>query len=143
MQFIDFIVIIPYGIIILNYLYTIRLRECIKLGTVSALQMLNCAGPHCILNITEKFMYEGCSNMIASSLITFFTYMLRQIGIRFYIGLYVTFKLATDLKKNTVYLSSYSPLNLGHFSILTNSMLRTYTSVIDERIIPRLTIEIY
>ena len=41
-------------------------------------------------------------------------------------GLYVTFKLASDLKKNIVYLSSYSPLNKGHFSILTNSMLRTY-----------------
>ena len=50
--------------------------------------------------------------------------MLRQNGIRFYKGLCVTFKLAPDLKKNTVYLSSYSPLNEGHFSILTNSMLQ-------------------
>ena len=81
--------------------------------------------------------YEGCSNMNASSFITFFTYMLRQNGKRFYKGLYVTFKLAPDLKKNTVYLSSYSPLNEGHVSILTNSMLRTYTSDIDERIILR------
>ena len=48
----------------------------------------------------------------------------------FYKGLYVTFKLASDLKKNTVYmyLSSYSPLNGGHVSILSNAMLRTYTS---------------
>ena len=52
--------------------------------------------------------------------------MLRQNGIRFYKGLYVAFKLAPDLKTNTVYLSSYSPLNEGHFGILTNSMLRTY-----------------
>ena len=51
--------------------------------------------------------------------------MLRQIGKRFYKGLYVTYKLAPDLKKNTVYLSSYSPLNEGHVSTLTNSMLRT------------------
>ena len=58
--------------------------------------------------------------MNASSFITLVTYMLRQHGIRFYKGLYVTFKLAPDLKKNTVYLSSYSPLNEGHFSILTN-----------------------
>ena len=36
-----------------------------------------------------------------------------------------------------VYLSSYSPLNEGHASILTNSMLRTYTSDIDKRIILR------
>ena len=61
--------------------------------------------------------------MNASSFITLVTYMLRQHGLRFYQGLYVTFKLAPDLKNNTVYLSSYSPLNEGHFSILTNSML--------------------
>ena len=64
--------------------------------------------------------------MNASSFIIFFTNMLRQNGIRFYKGLYVTFKLAPDLKKNTVYLLSYSPLNEGRFSILTNSMLQTY-----------------
>ena len=52
--------------------------------------------------------------------------MLRQNGIRFYKGLYVTIKLAPDLKKNAVYLSSYSPLNDAYFSILANSMLRTY-----------------
>ena len=63
--------------------------------------------------------------MNASSFISFVTYMLRQNGIRLYKGLYVTFKLAPDLKKNTVYLSSYSLLNEGYFSILTNSMLRT------------------
>ena len=72
--------------------------------------------------------------MNASSFITFFTYMLLQNGKRFYKGLYVTFKLARDLKKNTVYLSSYSPSTEGHVSLLTNSMLRTYTSDIDERI---------
>ena len=64
--------------------------------------------------------YEGCSNMNASSFITFFTFMLQQNGKHFYKELYVTFKLAPDLKKNTVYLSSYSPLNEGHVSILTN-----------------------
>ena len=93
--------------------------------------------------------------MNASSFITFDTYMLRQNGIRFYKGLYVTFKLARlyfpigilgqvwylivsipdlctftyfapDITKNTVILSSYSPLNEGHFIILANSMLRTY-----------------
>ena len=64
-------------------------------------------------------MYEGCSNMNASSFITFFTYMLRKNGIQFYKGLYFTFKLAPDIKKNTLYILSYSPLNEGHFSILT------------------------
>ena len=80
-------------------------------------------------------VYEGCSNMNASSSITLFTYMLQQNGKRFYKGLYVTFKLVPDIKKNTVYVSSYSPLNEGHVRILTHSMLRTYTSDIDERII--------
>ena len=70
--------------------------------------------------------------MNASSIITFFIYMLQQKGKRFYKGLYITLKLAPDLKKNTVYLSSYSPLNEGHVSILTNSMLRTLTNDIDE-----------
>ena len=79
--------------------------------------------------------YEGCSNMNASGFITFLTYMLRQNSKRFYKGLYVTFKVEPNLKKNTVYLSSYSPLNEGHVCILTNSMLRTYTSDRDERII--------
>ena len=75
--------------------------------------------------------------MKASSFITFFTYMLRQNGKRFYKGLYATFKLAPDLKQNTIHLSSYSPLNEGHVCILTNSMHRTYTSDIDEGIILR------
>ena len=73
--------------------------------------------------IQRNKMYEGCSNMNASSFITFFTYMLQQNGKHFYKGLYVTFELVPDLKKNTVYLSSYSPLNEGHVSILTNSVL--------------------
>ena len=81
--------------------------------------------------------YEDCSNMIASSVITFFTYMLRQNGKRSYKGLYVTFKLAPGLKENTSYLSNFSPSNEGHVSILTNSMIRTYTSDIEERIILR------
>ena len=84
---------------------------------------------------SEKYTYEDCSNMNASSFITFFTYMLRQNGKCFYKGLYVIFKLAPDLKKNTVYLSSYSPLNKGHVIILTNSMHRTYTSDVDKHII--------
>ena len=75
--------------------------------------------------------------MNASSFITFFTYMLQQNGKRFYKGQYVTLKLAPDIKNNTVYLSSYSPLNEGHVSILANSLLRTYTNGIDERVIFR------
>ena len=51
--------------------------------------------------------------MNASSFMTLGTKMLRQNVIRFYKGLYITFKLAPDLKKIIVYLSSYSPLNKG------------------------------
>ena len=99
---------------------------------------------HCNNDTSLLFstLYEGCSNMNASGFITFFAYMLRQNGKRFYKGLYVTFKVAPDQKKNTVYLSSYSPLNEGHVCILTNSMLRTSTSDRDERIILRRTGEI-
>ena len=88
-----------------------------------------------LLNKSQFYLftkYEGCSNMNASSFITFFTYMLRQNGKRFFKGQYVTFKLAPSQKKNTEYLSSYGPLNEGYVSILTNSMLRTYTSDRDE-----------
>ena len=67
--------------------------------------------------------------MNASSFITFGTYMLRQNGIRFYKGLYITFKLAPDLKKTTVYLSSYSPLNEGHPSILTTQRFEYITVI--------------
>ena len=75
--------------------------------------------------------------MNASGFITFFTYTPRQHCKRFYKGLYVTFKLAPNLKKNTVYLSNYGPLNEGHVSILTNPMIRKYTSDIDEGTILR------
>ena len=75
--------------------------------------------------------------MNASSFITFLTYMLRQNGKRFFKGLYVSFKLTPALKKNTVHLSSYSPSDEGQVSILTHSMIRTYTCDIDERIILR------
>ena len=50
--------------------------------------------------------------------------------------LYITVKLAPELKKSTVYFFSYtcSPLNKSYPSILTKSMLRTYNSDIDEHI---------
>ena len=72
--------------------------------------------------------------MNAGSFINCLTYIVQQNSKLFYKGLYVIFKLAPDLKNSTVYLSNYSPLNEGHVSILTNSMLRTYTNDIDERI---------
>ena len=60
--------------------------------------------------------------------------MLRQNGIRFYKGQHITFKLDPDLKKYII-LWSYSLLNKGRPSILTNGMLRTYNIDKDERII--------
>ena len=64
--------------------------------------------------------------MNASSFITFVTYMLRLNGMRFYKGLYVTFKLAPDRKQNTFTYRIIAPSNEGQYSILTISMLRTY-----------------
>ena len=88
--------------------------------------------------MSSKFPRGGANPFSAirlSGFITFFVYMLLQNGKRLYKGLYITFKLAPDRKKDTEYLSSYSTLNEGHVSILTNSMLPTFTSDIDERII--------
>ena len=41
---------------------------------------------------------------------SFIPSMLRQNGIRFYKGIVAPFELAPDIKKNTLDLSSYSPL---------------------------------
>ena len=57
--------------------------------------------------------------MNATSFITFIAYMLRQTGIPYYKGLPATFKLAPDIKKNAIFLSSYSPLNKGRSYTLT------------------------
>ena len=67
------------------------------------------------LNVRE---YEGCSNMNASSFITFFTYMLRQNAIPFWKELFVAFKMARNIKKYSLYFSSYRPLYKGHSCIL-------------------------
>ena len=129
---------------VLNFLtQTVRCRQywrlsqlCIQTWLISCFQCLPfCRAKVEICHVNTIYYYEGCSNMNASRFITFVTYMLQQNDICFYKGLYAIFKLAPDLKKNTVYISSCIPLNEGHLSILTNSMLRTYTSDIEERII--------
>ena len=117
---------------------SITLKHSGRHMTLSRLVALSISSRQHLDSEAIKF-YEGCSNINASSFITFFPYMLWQNGKRFYKGLYVTFKLAPDLKKNTVYISSYSPLNKGSVGILTNSVLRTYTSDVDVRIILRST----
>ena len=62
--------------------------------------------------------YEGCSNMNASSFITFFTYMLRPELIPFWNELFVAFKMAANIKKHPLYFSSYRPLYTDHSCIL-------------------------
>ena len=62
--------------------------------------------------------YEGCSNMNASSFITFFTYKLRQNVIPLWKELFVAFKMAPNIKKHSLYFSSYRPLFKGHSCIL-------------------------
>ena len=62
--------------------------------------------------------YEGCSNMNASSFITFFSYMLRQNVIPFWKELFVALKMPSSIKKHSQYSSSYRRLYKGLFSIL-------------------------
>ena len=59
--------------------------------------------------------YEGCSNMNASS---FITYMLRQNVIPFGKELFVAFKMAPNIKKHSLYFSSYNRLYKGYSCIL-------------------------
>ena len=65
-----------------------------------------------------RAVYEGCSNINASSFITFFTYVLRQNVIPCWTELFVAFKMAPNIKKHTLYLLSYRPLYKGHSCIL-------------------------
>ena len=62
--------------------------------------------------------YEGCSNMNASSFITFFTYMLRHNVIPFWKELFVVFKMAPNIKKHSLYVSGYRRLYKSHSYIL-------------------------
>ena len=112
----------------MHFQYLSTRESDVHRGEAGGCHFRGMTNPECKPNKNASIvsLYKGCSNMNASSFTNFVTYMLRQNGIRLYKGLYVTFNLAPDLKKTTVYLSSYSPLNEGHFSILTNSMLLTY-----------------
>ena len=56
--------------------------------------------------------------MNASSFITFFTYMLRQNITPFRKELYVAFKMAPNIKKHSLYFSTYRSLYKGHSCIL-------------------------
>ena len=88
-------------------------------------RQLNCQCSLCSLTTVLKamicpivLMYEGCSNMNASSFITFFTYMLRQNVIPFWKELFLAFQMAPNIKKHTLFFSSYIPLYKGRSSIL-------------------------
>ena len=63
-------------------------------------------------------LYEGCSNMNTSSFITFFTYMLRQNVIPFWKELFAAFKMAPNIKKYSLYFSSYRRSYKDHSYIL-------------------------
>ena len=65
-----------------------------------------------------KKVYEDCSNMNASSFITFCTYMLWQNVLPFWKELFVVFKMAPNIKKHSLYLSSYRRFHKGHSCIL-------------------------
>ena len=66
-------------------------------------------------------LYEGCSNMNASSFLTFFTYMLRLNVIPYWKELFIAYKMAPNIKKNSLYFSSYRRLYKGHSCILAFS----------------------
>ena len=70
------------------------------------------------LNKREAGLYEGCSNMNASSFITFFTFMPRQNVIPFWKELFLAFQMAPNVKKHSLFFSSYRPLYKGRSSIL-------------------------
>ena len=59
-------------------------------------------------------VYEGCSNMSASSFITFFLYMLRQNSIPFWKEQFVAFKMAHNIKKHLLYFLSYRRIYKGN-----------------------------
>ena len=70
------------------------------------------------LSKQQTRQYEGCSNMNASSFITFFTYMLRQNGLPFWKELFVAFTMGHSTKKHSLCFSSYRPIYKGHSYIL-------------------------
>ena len=89
---------------VLGVLYTL----CIKDGPADeCFKLSNCTG-----------LYDGCSNMNASSFITFIIYMLRQNVIHFWKELFVAFKMAQNIKEHSLYFLSYRRLCKGHSYIL-------------------------
>ena len=84
-------------------IYTKEKRSCLLSNWSSSFWQENCF----VFSI-----YEGCSNMNASSFITFFTYMIQQNGKHFYKGIYVTFKLAPDTKQEGPRALDRSPYSL-------------------------------
>ena len=64
---------------------------------------------HITVDYSSGSTYEGCSNMNASSFITFLTFMLRQNVIPFWKELFVAFKMAPYVKKHSLYFSSNRP----------------------------------
>ena len=110
---------------------TLNSRYCITehiYVSLYLLYLLYCityvAHEHILLNMNKSIAffiiiptYKGCSNMNASSFITFFTYMLRQNVIPFWKELFVAFKMAPNMNKRSIYFSSYRRLYKGHSCI--------------------------
>ena len=71
--------------------------------------------------------YVGCSNVNASSFMTFFTYVLRQNVIPFWKELFVAFKMAPNIKKHSLYVSSYRRLYKSHSCTLKFSEANCHT----------------
>ena len=82
-------------------------------------QLWSCLGGQVTLLhlFLDKLVYEGCSNISASSFTTFCTYMLRQNFIPFWKELFVAFKMAPNIKKHSLYFLSYRRLYKRHSCI--------------------------
>ena len=101
---------------VLFYFYT--QEKCTNTTWLCNIHMTSQETNILVSHILVVTLYEGCSNMNASSFITFFTFMLRQNVIHFWKELFVAFKMAPNIKKHPLYFSSYRPLYTGHSCIL-------------------------
>ena len=71
-------------------------------------EILHKAALHQVLHfLLKQNRYEDCSYMNASSFITFLTFMLRQNVIPSWKEIFVAFKMTLNIKKHTLYVSSY------------------------------------
>ena len=112
----------PYGLPRLQCFFRGKTKTLIRpCGCADWFESSNSLYAHAnlyLIQYTDTTQYEGCSNMNASSFITFFTYMPQQNVIPFWKELFVAFKMAPSINKHSLYFSRYRPLYKDHSCIL-------------------------